>query len=169
MSFHELCVEHFCRCLIPQTFAGRCVEAIANRPQISICERRGISLAGKVAAQPVVRVLNRTLLPRCGGVTEPRISTKTVLHMLPGTELRSTIKGNGLARVEWQGGQAVNQAFHDRFRLPPSHTCFACVAGQRSGFSRMTAKRLTRSTNDVTLALPNSLRNMTKSHSQWPN
>ena len=63
-SFHKFCPERFSRRLLAQTFARRGVEAVANRPQKSICEFRWARLAGEVTTQPIVGFLDSSILPR---------------------------------------------------------------------------------------------------------
>ena len=116
-SFYELFAEYFCGRLIPQTLTRRGVEAVAYRLQVSVCKCRRIRLARQVSTEAVVGILNGTFLPRCLRIAEPRIRTKTVLHMLPRTELCSAIKCDRLAGMGRERRQAINQAFHHGFRM----------------------------------------------------
>ena len=75
LNFHQLALEDFCRRSKAEAFARRRVEAVANRLQVSICQRRRFGRAGQVLSQPVVRVFHGALLIRCLRITEPRIST----------------------------------------------------------------------------------------------
>lgn len=117
-SFDQFFTEHLSWRFIPQALARGCVETVANRPQILICECRGIRLAGEVATQPIVGVLYGSFLPRGARITELRITANPVLQILPGTELRPAIKGDRLSGMGRERRQAINQAYHDWFRLP---------------------------------------------------
>lgn len=115
LNFHQLALEDFCGRVVAQAFARRCVEAVANRLQISICQRRRFGRAGQVFSQSVIRVFHRAFLIRRLRVTKPSISTDPVLEALPGRELGAAIKGDGLARIGGQGREPLDQRLHDRF------------------------------------------------------
>lgn len=71
LNFHQLALEDFCGRSKVQAFAWRCVEAVANRLQISICQRRRFGRAGQVLSQSVVRVFHGAFLIRRLRVTKP--------------------------------------------------------------------------------------------------
>ena len=91
---HQVAFEDLRGCPIAETLARRGVEALANRPQISICQSRRFGRAGQVLSQPAIRVLNRSLLPWRLWIAEPSGGTDPVLRSPPGRELGATIKGD---------------------------------------------------------------------------
>ena len=102
-TFHQLYAEHFGGRLIPQTLARRGVEAVANRLQISICERRGIGLAGQIVTQAVVRVLDSSFLLRRlrsqnqGSTPSPALRCFQAVNSVPRSKVieRRALAGRG--------------------------------------------------------------------------
>jgi hypothetical protein len=104
-------------CSPSEAFAWRGIEAVANRPQKSICQRRRAGRAGEVLSKPVVGVFNSAFLPGRLGIAEPAVRADPRLQMRPGREFGATVEGDGLPGLRGQGSEALDQSLHDRLGL----------------------------------------------------
>lgn len=99
----DLFTEDFVGCPVAQTLPGRGVEALTNRRQRAICQRRRIRVSWQESPRAAVGVFIRPLLPWGLRVTEPDRDAKTCLQVGPGGELEAAVEGNGPARMEREG------------------------------------------------------------------
>jgi len=133
-----------------------CVQAIADLDKIVVVDRQWIDLSRKPFPSPTIGIFDRAFLPGRLWIAEPHLCPQAGLETGPIGELRASIEGDRAA-ARWGRDWST--------WISPSVTGLDC----RSLLRRKTAKRLSRSTSDVTLAFPNFFRNWIRSHSQWPN
>ena len=94
---HQVALKDLRGCSVAQTFARRGIEALANRPQISICQSRRFGRAGQVLSQPAIRVLDRSFLPWCLRIAEPARGADPALQPSPCRKLGAAVKHDRLA------------------------------------------------------------------------
>ena len=136
-----------------KALARRIVEAITDHLHIVICALPDIAFAGQPPSKASVSVLDCAFLPGAGGVAEPRLGSDLGLQVRPTDKLGSAVKSDGPTGDEGRSLMALMiLAMTGLVRL--------------FGFFRITVKRLTRSTNEVTLDWPSFCLNSIKSASQ---
>ena len=60
LSFHQFYAEQFCGRLPSSALSRSGVEAVGNRPQMSICECRWVRLVGEPSGAPHIKVFSGT-------------------------------------------------------------------------------------------------------------
>lgn len=73
-----------------------------------------VGIAWHEAADALVGVFHRTLLPRCTGVAEPAARADAIFQSPESGELRAAIKGEALPGKGWQGRERFDYLVYDR-------------------------------------------------------